>query len=527
MRKVGKHLGPFMSTDEIFKLSGEESFRTLAQSIPQMIWTAKPDGSLDYFNARWSEYTGFTFEDMQVDSEYRRGLLHPDDFDKCMVLWSQALQSGMPFEDEYRFRRADGVYRWHLARALPLRNSRGEIVKWFGTTTDINDYKRIQEQALTAEQHRKTAEDLSRIKSQFLANMTHEIRTPLNAVIGMVDVLMTTHLSPGQSEYVGVIHNAANHLLSLLNDILDLSKIEAGKMELSEAPYSLRNLISALEHEFSASAAQKNLTFSVIWDPKTPNNVMGDQARLRQILVNLVGNALKFTPQGFVILQIGGKTAPARLRFDVIDSGIGIKKDVIPHLFTPFIQADSSTTRQYGGTGLGLSICKELVERMGGTLGVDSTSRGSRFWFEVPAQTTTAAPSIPEDFFKPVARTKQVGRILVAEDNPINQKVLVTMLDRLGFSNQAVESGDEVLVSVEVKEPILILMDCQMPKMDGYETAQRLRQMQKNIPIVAVTASAVSGEKERCLEAGMNDILFKPLKLEQLRRTLERWLPVD
>jgi len=378
---------------------------------------------------------------------------------------------------------------------------------------------------------KEVAERANDAKSEFLANMSHEIRTPMTGVLGVSDLLAGSHLSPPYDNYVRLLQSSAGSLLRIIDDILDFSKIEAGELTLESTPFSLRDALNPVLEIQSQAAAAKGIELRLTVSEELPDLVLGDPLRLRQVVLNLVANAVKFTAEGHVSIKVGPEgpsKRPAMIRFAVADTGIGIPPEALPRLFTPFSQADSSTTRKFGGTGLGLAICKRLVEAMGGRIGVESTpGPGSTFWFVIPLEPAEVrgAPVGAASADGPSALTGR--RILLAEDNTINQLVATRQLQSLGYEVEVVGNGADALRALEEEDFDLILMDCQMPGIDGLETTRRIRSREpgdEHVPIIAVTAHAMPQDRDRCLAAGMDDYLAKPYVAQELASALRRWL---
>jgi PAS domain S-box-containing protein len=396
---------------------------------------------------------------------------------------------------------------------------------------DITERKRTEKALIAA---REQAESAAAAKSQFLAQMSHEIRTPLNGVIGMTHMLMDTPLNETQKEYARIVLDSSEGLLGIINDVLDFSKVDAGKMELEAVRFEPVRLMHDTEKAFLVTASKKGITLKTVWQTENQDALLGDPGRIRQVLTNLLGNAIKFTTVGGVTLRASIKKSTdskiARLRIEVSDTGIGMSKESLARMFQAFSQADSSMSRKYGGTGLGLSISKKLVELMKGEIGVESEEgKGSTFWFELPLP---LAPVIqtkaPEEQLITVG--SRAARILVAEDNTVNLRIALSMLQKAGYKPQGVGNGKEVLAALATTQYDLILMDCQMPELDGYAATRQIRATDsayKQIPIIAMTANAVQGSEEECLAAGMNAYVSKPVKLHELVRMIELHLPAS
>jgi PAS domain S-box-containing protein len=451
--------------------------------------------------------------------------IDPRDRPAAMELWERHLRDGRPYRPEHRVARPDGKEVWALSSVRVIMDEAGAVMRVVGAMQDITERKRAERALVKAKEE---AEAATRAKSAFLATMSHEIRTPLNGVLGMAQAMARDELSQRQRERLDVVRQSGEALLAILNDVLDLSKIEAGKLELEQTEFDLAELARGAHATFAATAQAKGLSFGLTVTPAARGIYLGDTVRVRQILYNLVSNALKFTDRGFVKVTVGRRRG--KLTLEVADSGIGIAPGKLASLFQKFEQADASTTRRFGGTGLGLAICRDLAELMGGAISASSKpGKGATFTVELPLVRLAAAPAKPrhgtgrERSAAPEGRTL---RVLAAEDNPMNQLVLKTLLGQVGVDPVIVPDGRQAIAAWAREPWDVILMDVQMPVMDGPTATAEIRAREAaegraRTPIVALTANAMDHQVAEYRGAGMDDFVAKPIEAARLYEAIQ------
>lgn len=506
----------------------EQHFRAMADSMAHMIWVTRPDGYHEYYNRRWYEFTGVP--EGSTDGEAWNGVFHPEDQEHAWKVWRHSLETGEPYQIEYRLRRHDGTYCWVLGRAMPSYDENGAILKWYGTCTDIEEQKRTQDMLAEA---RQQAEQASIAKTEFLTNMSHEIRTPMNAVIGISNILAASSpLTDQQRQFIKTLQLSADQLLALINDLLDIAKIEARTVELEAVPFNLAQMLQEVISMTSVRGREKGLSFSVESDVPQGRQFIGDPARLRQIILNLCSNAVKFTEEGGVRLTVHVEDtedpSTELICINVIDTGIGIAPENVENIFHKFVQADSSINRKYGGTGLGLAITKTLAEIMGGTISVKShIGEGSTFTVCVPLGRLDG--DLPLEASKAVRTRAPMQddrkKILLVEDYAPNILVAGAFLEQFGYEWDSASNGVAAVEHACAGGYAAILMDVQMHGMNGFEATRLIRaHEEKNnlprVPIIGMTAHALAGDRERCLGVGMDDYISKPFDPDALETML-------
>lgn len=497
-----------------------ESARKLAQLG---LWEYDLSSSKISWSDEVFDIHGIPREQGEPDMESYSRLWHPDDFPVLMAAVNRAVEQGESYSFDLRaVSPASGEIRHVSATGALMRHPySGAPERLYGTVLDITHRKELEATLAAA---RDAAEQNAQAKANFLSTMSHELRTPLNGIVGMTSVLRGTALTAQQRDYCETIHQSAEALLSVVNDILDWSRIESGKITLEAIPFSLLDSIQSTLDILRPTAKAKGLALN-FEHPKALPLLVGDPGRLRQILLNLTANAIKFTERGSVTIRLNDWQRGASLlttSIEVIDTGIGITPKQKERLFQRFSQADASTTRRFGGSGLGLAISKSLTELMGGQIGVDSTfGEGSTFWLtlEFPISETPLPAASPS-----ATHHSRGLRILIAEDNTVNQKIASIILETAGHQIQIADNGLAAIESIRSGDFDLVLMDCRMPELDGFEATRRIRSMVSHpIPIIGLTASAMINDRESCISAGMSDYMAKPYRAEQLLQMIDKW----
>jgi signal transduction histidine kinase/PleD family two-component response regulator len=545
--------------EELFRAS-EEKIQKIALSSPAIIkiFVQRANGStyFEYLSLAYEEIRELKVAQVMQNPQLSFEQIHPDDIANYWEAVGLSLETLSTLQHEWRIVTPSGNHKWLRADLRPDRRENGDTA-WYGTVSDISDRKKME---IALAQAKELAETANIAKSEFLANMSHEIRTPMNGVLGMAQLLAATPLRDDQKDFVKIILDSGDALLTVINDILDFSKIESGNLQLEQKEFNIEDTINAVCNLLNKQASDKNINLQCHVNSISPTTVVGDSSRLRQILLNLIGNAIKFTEQGYISISYNRKLITANtyeFNFAIADTGIGIDCDRIDKLFKPFTQADASINRQFGGTGLGLAISMRLVELMGGTIWMESrgavggkppsdwvirssaNTQGSTFHFTItlPVMATISKVESIDKLGSALSNTNKISfeqfplKILIVEDNMINQKIIVLMLQKLGCQADVVVNGRECVAVITDQEPNpvydLIFMDVQMPVMDGLTATRTIRQSLSSPTqpwIIALTADALPEDYAACFGAGMNDFVGKPINIKVLERSLLKYI---
>jgi len=510
--------------DNIWTLQeNEEKIRTAVTAANMGSWRANLNTGLAMRDANLNSILGGEAVETAQPIDDRFQTVHPDDRPAAVAAWRRAIESKGVYAAEFRLLRKDGTVQWLREQGRFVHGHHGSAGIVTGVAIDISDQKRAEE----------VLKETDRRKNEFLANMSHEIRTPMTSILGYADILLSHLKDPDDIECVQTIKQSGNYLLEIINDILDLSKIESGELKVNHHAISLPTLLAEIYNLMIVRAKEKGLALILRYDGALPENIVSDRVRLRQILINLVSNAIKFTEHGSV--QIVGRFVPetSALEFEVLDTGIGIGKEIQQHLFEPFAQADTSTTREYGGTGLGLAITKRLVDMMGGTIAfATQVNKGTAFRVAIPTHALDATairlpgPLTPSQPW--IANSPLDCRVLVVDDRREIRYLVRQFIEEAGGRAYTVGDGhssfEAVQSAAQENQPFdIVLMDMQMPGLDGYEATRQLRVQGFRRPVIALTADAMKGNREKCLEAGCDDYLSKPIERETLLEMVARY----
>lgn len=523
IEKELRHIGDFLAK--------------IAEKSEHVYWLSSPNlDRIVFVSPAYEKIWGRPREELYNNPQLWDQFLHPDDRRDRHPINELAERvhiegSGARFEENYRIVRPDGEIRWIIDRGFPVFTDEGEICGVTGVAIDVTKERQAEEYLRVA---KETAEAANQAKTKFLSNVSHELRTPLNGILGMTEILQYRQLSKDDKEIVSDIHDLANHLLFLVNDILSFASIETGKLTLNINPTDIHTLITNITEQMTYRLVNKPLTLEVFFEENVPPTIYLDQARFRQILINLVDNALKFTEKGTIKITVAAhKTISehCNLKISVSDTGVGIKPESQAKIFERFTQAhESCYIRSQGGVGLGLSICDELVKLMQGQIGlISKVNEGSTFTFSIPTKYSDSPVEEQQKIEEIVPNTSRRIHLLLVEDEPINQKVMQFMLTNIDCTFDIAGTGGMALSLAKSKHFDLILMDIQLPDIDGVAVTKELRQLGISTPIVATTAHAFIEEKRSFLAAGMNDVLAKPFRQEQIAQVIKRWVkaPVE
>lgn len=504
------------------EIEGRRRYQNLGDAIPQIVFRGNEDGHFEYFNQFWHMYTGRTLR--ESSGLGWRAAVHPRSLVEIDRKWKAAIQERNGFELEGRIRHGkNGDYRWHLIRIVPEFNNLTEFVCWIGTATDIHDQKTIQEELMLAKQ---MAESANETKSRFLANMSHEIRTPLGVILGFSELLVSPQSTEKEKEEaIGSIRRNGEHLSKVIDEILDLSKVEAGKLNVERTEFSLVETLNNARAFMCFSAKDKGLDLQFNVMGSIPERVFSNPSRLHQILVNVIGNAIKFTPQGKIVVTIS-KLKSDCISIAVQDSGPGLTQNQIQHLFQPFMQADTSMTRKYGGTGLGLALSRRLARALGGDIQVSESKPGEGCNFEITfdcgsIENVKMVTSLESEIVPKVKNARKMAdlhgiKVLLVEDSEDNQVVVSRFLKMQGAEVDLANNGLEGVEKALQGDHNVVLMDIQMPELDGYGAISQLRGQGFTKPIIALTAHGMVEDRNRAMGIGSNDHLTKPVNRMEL-----------
>ena len=501
----------------------QAELKLITEIIPQQVWTAQPNGEVDYANQRWLNYGGITLADVQ--NQAWKQIVHPDDLPMVERCWSQAIASGQDYNIEARLRRANGKYHWFLVRARALRHENGEITRWYGTNTNITRIKQLEERL------RQQSEDLkqaNQLKDDFLAIVSHELRTPLNPILGWSQLLASDRLTPEKiAQGLEVIQRNARLQSQLIDDLLDVSSILRGKLKLSRRVLNLRPAIAESIATVQFTAEAKSIQIETKFEPDV-SNVLGDADRLRQVFWNLISNAIKFTPDGGRV-TVSLRQENIDVLIEIRDTGQGITPEFLPFVFERFRQAESGSTRNFGGLGLGLAIVSQLVKLHGGTVEVFSAGidRGSTFLVRLPSIITTVSEPDRDnddaDYRSTAAKLLRGCQILIVDDEADSLDISIAVLEAEGALVTSVNSAAEALTALSQLTPSLLISDIGMPGIDGYELISLIRQLPhgRDIPAIAITAYTADSDRQRVADAGFQKYLAKPIDLAELFAAIE------
>ncbi|MGY5847120.1 ATP-binding protein [Salegentibacter sp. HM20] len=509
---------------QLFQKQTEYNYLLEAIKKSNAVVEFSPEGEILEANERFAHCLGYKVEELK--GKHHKTLVPEEDWPELELFWKKLKKGKFQF-GKFRRKNRKGKDIWLQATYNPILDSGNKVVKVIKISEDITKELKAEKALRRA---KESAEELNIQKDNFVANISHELRTPIHAVLGFADLLMHKEVDELKKGHLQAIRTAGDKLLFIINDLLDLSKMEAGVLQFEEAAFNLREVVSGVFSILRLKAEQKNLDFRFEIDPEIPEYLVGDKNRLAQVLINLLGNALKFTSEGKVELKVQakpGSKSGSELNFKIIDTGIGIEKDKLEHIFDRFTQATEDTSRKYGGTGLGLNISRQLIEKQGGSLEVKSKpGKGSEFSFNLVFKKAnqTGDDEVAESDLN---SNLLEGNILLCEDNELNQRLMRALLEAKGFNLEIVSNGRLALQKVAEKDFDLIFMDLQMPEMGGLEATRLLRNKNINIPVVALTANFLMVEKQACFDAGMDDYLSKPFKKEELFSKIERHLQLQ